>query len=114
MKGFFSLGLSPLVPAPSPERPSDRGGRQGDLHRRPRGNEARNKGPPGIHKVLETRHDTDRDRLEKKCDLFSSFRYLVSVQVVNPEGLGPAATVEVTTDEGGRDKKNVFLFLKTK
>ncbi len=33
------------------------------------------------------------------------FRYLVSVQVVNPEGLGPAATVEVATDEGGQYKK---------
>ncbi len=30
-------------------------------------------------------------------------RYLVSVQVVNPEGLGPASTVEVSTDEGGEE-----------
>ena len=28
-------------------------------------------------------------------------QYLVSVQVVNPEGLGPASTVVVMTDEGG-------------
>ena len=28
-------------------------------------------------------------------------KYLVSVQVINPEGLGPAASVEVSTDEGG-------------
>jgi hypothetical protein len=29
-------------------------------------------------------------------------RYLVSVQVMNPEGVGPSATVSVTTDEGGK------------
>lgn len=35
----------------------------------------------------------------EKLEPFS--KYLVSLQVVNPEGFGPAATVEVATDEGG-------------
>ena len=30
-------------------------------------------------------------------------QYLVSVQVFNPEGLGPATTVVVMTDEGGNE-----------
>ena len=30
-------------------------------------------------------------------------QYLVSIQVTNPEGLGPASTVVVMTEEGGID-----------
>ena len=37
-------------------------------------------------------------------------RYLVSVQIINPEGIGPANTVEVSTDEGGEE---VFQFHPT-
>lgn len=29
-------------------------------------------------------------------------QYLISLQVFNPEGLGPSTTIIVTTDEGGR------------
>ena len=38
-------------------------------------------------------------------------KYLMSVQVVNPEGLGPAATVEVSTDEGGNTKHFLVFFV---
>ncbi|EFN79968.1 Protein sidekick, partial [Harpegnathos saltator] len=34
-------------------------------------------------------------------------QYLVSLQVFNPEGHGPASTVTVMTDEGGRRRKAV-------
>ena len=34
--------------------------------------------------------------------LFPFTRYSVSVQVINPEGVGPTATCTVSTDEGGR------------
>ena len=30
-------------------------------------------------------------------------QYLVSIQVINPEGLGPASTVVVMTEEGGKE-----------
>ena len=36
----------------------------------------------------------------QKLDIFT--QYLVSLQVVNPEGLGPSTTVVVMTDEGGK------------
>ena len=35
----------------------------------------------------------------QKLDIFT--QYLVSLQVFNPEGLGPSTTVVVMTDEGG-------------
>ncbi len=35
----------------------------------------------------------------QKLDVFT--QYLVSLQVYNPEGLGPSTTVVVMTDEGG-------------
>lgn len=41
-------------------------------------------------------------------------QYLVSLQVFNPEGHGPASTVTVMTDEGGkceREKNYFILFI---
>ena len=35
----------------------------------------------------------------QKLEIFT--QYLVSLQVYNPEGLGPSTTVVVMTDEGG-------------
>ncbi|CAG7824942.1 unnamed protein product, partial [Allacma fusca] len=36
-------------------------------------------------------------------NLMTFTQYLVSLQVFNPEGLGPSTTVAVITDEGGND-----------
>ena len=36
----------------------------------------------------------------QKLEIFT--QYLVSLQVENPEGLGPSTTVVVMTDEGGK------------
>ena len=38
-------------------------------------------------------------------------QYLVSLEVVNPEGYGPATTVVVMTDEGGNDDENYSQIL---
>lgn len=35
-------------------------------------------------------------------DLDTYTQYLISIQVFNPEGLGPATSVVVMTDEGGK------------
>ena len=39
-------------------------------------------------------------------------RYSVSVQVVNPEGVGPTATCTVSTDEGGAAKEEKVHFAR--
>jgi receptor-type tyrosine-protein phosphatase gamma len=56
-----------------------------------------------------------KQKLKKKVSFFSPFaqsheihdleiytQYLISLQVFNPEGLGPATNVVVMTDEGGK------------
>ena len=50
--------------------------------------------------VRSLRLDESYNRADLK-DLEPWTKYLVSVQVVNPKGVGPAASVEVFTDEGG-------------
>lgn len=40
-------------------------------------------------------------------------QYLVSLQVFNPEGPGPATTVLVMTDEGGKHFNNTYLLYHT-
>ena len=37
--------------------------------------------------------------------------YLVSLEIVNPEGTGPATTVKVSTDEGGMCNPSLFFNL---
>ena len=39
-------------------------------------------------------------------------QYLVSLQVFNPEGHGPATTISVMTDEGGEIKISLFFMIK--
>jgi receptor-type tyrosine-protein phosphatase gamma len=43
----------------------------------------------------------------QKLTIFT--QYLVSLQVYNPEGLGPSTTVVVMTDEGGEKFINLFI-----
>lgn len=40
----------------------------------------------------------------QRLEIFT--QYLVSLQVYNPEGLGPSTTVVVMTDEGGNERKH--------
>lgn len=35
-------------------------------------------------------------------------KYVISIQVLNPEGLGPAATVHASTDEGGKRQDGYY------
>lgn len=42
-------------------------------------------------------------------DLDTYTQYLVSIQVFNPEGLGPPTTVLVMTDEGGKIMTKQFF-----
>ena len=47
-------------------------------------------------------------------DLTTYTQYLVSLQVINPEGLGPASTVVIMTDEGGRNWMGIAYLLEKK
>ncbi len=47
----------------------------------------------------------------QKLDIFT--QYLVSLQVYNPEGLGPSTTVVVMTDEGGEGGHTVPTYNAT-
>jgi len=79
----------------------------------------RDRGPTSIQEIyirdphVEVRHSIYRNYSEFQCsnlilqtfiiqNLLTFTQYLVSLQVFNPEGLGPPTTVAVITDEGGQ------------
>ena len=52
-------------------------------------------------KEIRIKDQTTEKYTIQRLQIFT--QYLVSVQVINPEGLGPATTVVVMTDEGGNE-----------
>ena len=52
-------------------------------------------------KEIRIKDQTTEKYTIQRLQIFT--QYLVSVQVFNPEGLGPATTVVVMTDEGGNE-----------
>ena len=54
-------------------------------------------------KEIRIKDQTTEKYTIQRLQIFT--QYLVSVQVFNPEGLGPATTVVVMTDEGGNESR---------
>lgn len=58
----------------------------------------RHMGPEAVNEMLIKDPNVDKYTITR---LRTFTQYLISIQVYNPEGLGPSTTVVVMTDEGG-------------